>query len=161
MVIHLVKDVCTAHITKRFLCLPSTKSSGVCFPKATQLQWGRLPDMEYSYVVLMYWDTQLQSGHLPGIEYSLMLCSVDVYIGTYLCVAIDKDCIYIIRAVVPLEGRQHINNNHSISIGWEDRMILRRHLEGGDVRSVGIWWEKNHTSTFPPEVTIMILVHGH
>ena len=38
MVIHLVKDVCTAHITKRFLCLPSTKSSGVCFPKATQLQ---------------------------------------------------------------------------------------------------------------------------
>ena len=70
--------------------------------------------MEYSYVVLMYWDTQLQSGHLPGIEYSLMLCSVDVYIGPYLCVAIDKDCIYIICAVVPLEGRQHINNNPSI-----------------------------------------------
>ena len=70
--------------------------------------------MEYSYVVLMYWDTQLQSGHLPGIEYSLMLCSVDVYIGTYLCVAIDKDCIYIICAVIPLEGRRHIINNHSI-----------------------------------------------
>ena len=59
--------------------------------------------MEYSYVVLMYWDTQLQSGHLPGIEYSLMVCSVDVYIGTYLCVTIHKDCIYVICAVVPLQ----------------------------------------------------------
>ena len=37
-------------------------------------------------------------------------------------------------------------------------MILRTHLEGGDVRSVGIWWEKNHTSTFPPEVKIVTLL---
>ena len=33
-----------------------------------------------------------------------------------LCVAIDKDSIYVICAVVPLEGRKHIINNHSISI---------------------------------------------
>ena len=36
-------------------------------------------------------------------------------------------------------------------------MVWSRHLEGGDVRSVGIWWEKNHTSTFPPEAKIMTL----
>ena len=40
-------------------------------------------------------------------------------------------------------------------------MILRTHLEGGDVRSVGIWWEKNHTSTFPPEVKIVTLFMVH
>ena len=56
-------------------------------------------------------------------------------------------------------GRKHIMNNHYISMGTisvkNDTTIWGTHLEGGDVRSVGIWWKKNHTSTFPPEIKII------
>ena len=56
-------------------------------------------------------------------------------------------------------GQKAYHEQPPISLGElserDDTMIWSTHLEGGDVRSVGIWWEKNHTSTFPPEIKIM------
>ena len=97
VVIHLVQDVCT-YLKKKWwfpVCLPWTKSSGACFPKATQSQL----------------------CHLPEMLDSLILCSFDVYRN--LCVAIDKDCIYIVCAVVPLWEE---------SISWKTTNITGRYI---------------------------------